>query len=131
MSDEKKRIIVVEDESSVREMVAKMLSSNGYDVEQAQDGLDGLRKVDAARPDLIIADVMMPNLDGLTLIKALKEHPETKGIPVIFLTAKGDARSMIEGINVGAKYYLTKPFQMEDLMSKVGKVLNDKGRRLS
>ena len=70
MSDEKKRIIVVEDESSVREMVAKMLASNGYDVEQAQDGLDGLRKVDAARPDLIIADVMMPNLDGLTLIKA-------------------------------------------------------------
>ncbi len=131
MSDDKKNIMVVEDEESVRDMVAKMLSARGYGVEVANDGLDGLRKIDQSKPDLLIADVMMPNLDGLTLVKALKEHKDTKNIPVIFLTAKGDARSMIEGINVGAKFYVTKPFQMDDLLAKVGKLLGEKGRRLS
>jgi DNA-binding response OmpR family regulator len=107
-----------------------MLTKTGYTVIEAVDGLDGLRKIDVDRPDLIIADVMMPNLDGLTLVKALKNFRETKAIPVIFLTAKGDTMSMIEGINVGAKYYVTKPFQMDDLLDKVGKVLGDKGHRL-
>ena len=106
-----------------------MLTKHQYDVSEAAD-VDGLRKIDESPPELIIADVMMPNLDGLTLVKALKNHNETKSVPVIFLTAKGDARSMIEGINVGAKYYVTKPFQMDDLLGKVGKVLGDRGHRL-
>ncbi len=122
MSDDRKKVLVIEDEEGVREMVGRMLTKSNFEVEEAVDGLDGLRKIDSALPDLIIADVMMPNLDGLTLVKALKKFKETKSVPVIFLTAKGDARSMIEGINVGAKYYVTKPFQMDDLMSKVGKV---------
>ena len=128
---DKKSILVVEDEESVRQLVGRMLVKNGFAITEAVDGLDGLRKIDAEHPDLVIADVMMPNLDGLTLTKALKNNRETKAIPVIFLTAKGDTRSMIEGINVGAKYYVTKPFQMEDLLAKVDKVLDDKGHRLS
>ena len=130
MSDNQRSILVIEDEEGVRDMVARMLTKHQYDVSEAVDGLDGLRKIDESPPDLIIADVMMPNLDGLTLVKALKNHNETKSVPVIFLTAKGDARSMIEGINVGAKYYVTKPFQMDDLLGKVGKVLGDRGHRL-
>ena len=130
MAADKKSIVLVEDEENVREMVGKMLTKTGYSVTEAVDGLDGLRKIDAKRPDLVIADVMMPNLDGLTLVKALKGTRETKPIPVIFLTAKGDTMSMIEGINVGAKYYVTKPFQMDDLLEKVGKVLGDKGHRM-
>ncbi len=130
MSDNKRSILVIEDEEGVRDMVSRMLTKHDYEVSEAVDGLDGLRKIDECPPDLIIADVMMPNLDGLTLVKALKTHRETKAVPVIFLTAKGDARSMIEGINVGAKYYVTKPFQMDDLLGKVGKVLGDRGHRL-
>lgn len=130
MSDNQRSILVIEDEDGVRDMVARMLTKHQYDVSEAVDGLDGLRKIDESPPDLIIADVMMPNLDGLTLVKALKNHNETKSVPVIFLTAKGDARSMIEGINVGAKYYVTKPFQMDDLLGKVSKVLGDRGHRL-
>jgi DNA-binding response OmpR family regulator len=130
MSDDKRNILVIEDEEGVRNMVSRMLTKHDYTVLEAVDGLDGLRKIDQDPPDLIIADVMMPNLDGLTLVKALKRHRETKAVPVIFLTAKGDARSMIEGINVGAKYYVTKPFQMDDLLGKVSKVLGDRGHRL-
>ena len=127
MGSEKKTILLIEDEKSVRQMVQRMLRKNGYEVREGVDGLDGLRILEALTPDLIIVDVMMPNLDGLTFTKALKTRVETKGIPVIFLTARGDPKSMIEGINVGAKSYVTKPFQMDDLLSKVGKVLNEKG----
>ncbi len=125
MSD-KKLILVIEDEEHVRQLVSRLLEKNDYEVETASDGLDGLRRLEELEPDLIIADVMMPNLDGLTFTKALKSRRETRSIPIIFLTAKSDPLSMIEGINVGAKFYITKPFQIEDVLSKVNKVLNDK-----
>ena len=90
--------------------------------------MDCVKSILAAGLGLV--DVMMPNLDGLTLAKAIKAYKDTKSIPLIFLTAKGDTMSMIEGINVGAKYYVTKPFQMDDLLSKVEKVLDSKGHRM-
>lgn len=127
---EKKGILVIEDEAHVKIMVSRLLEKNGFVVRTAEDGLDGLRVLEEFRPDLIIADVMMPNLDGLTFTKALKNRRETKNIPLIFLTAKTDPLSMIEGINVGAKFYVTKPFQIDDLLAKVKKVLNERGHRL-
>ena len=130
MSDEGKQILIVEDEAHVRKMLARLLEKHEYTVREAVDGLDGLRTLEGYVPDLIIVDVMMPNLDGITFTRALKNRRETRGIPVIFLTAKSDPHSMIEGINVGAKYYVTKPFQIEDITSKVRKVLGDKGHRL-
>jgi DNA-binding response OmpR family regulator len=127
---EKKGILVIEDEAPVKIMVSRLLEKNGFVVRTAEDGLDGLRVLEEFRPDLIIADVMMPNLDGLTFTKALKNRRETKNIPLIFLTAKTDPLLMIEGINVGAKFYVTKPFQIDDLLAKVKKVLNERGHRL-
>jgi len=127
---DKKGILVIEDEAPVKIMVSRLLEKNGFVVRTAEDGLDGLRVLEEFRPDLIIADVMMPNLDGLTFTKALKNRRETKNIPLIFLTAKTDPLSMIEGINVGAKFYVTKPFQIDDLLAKVKKVLNERGHRL-
>ena len=127
MSSEAKTILLIEDEKNVRQMVQRMLKKSGYEVREGVDGLDGLRILEGLTPDIIIVDVMMPNLDGLTFTKALKNRPETRSIPVLFLTARGDPKSMIEGINVGAKSYVTKPFQMDDLLTKVSKVLNEKG----
>lgn len=118
-----KRILVIEDDTHAREMVARLLTKNGYAVKEASNGLEGLRALETFQAQLIIADVIMPELDGLTFVKALKTRRETKAIPVIFLTAKSDPLSMIEGINVGAKFYITKPFQIEDVLSKVNKVL--------
>ena len=123
MSDTKNKVLLIDDDSSVLEMVTRLLEGKGFVVSTAKDGLDGLRAIERQRPDLIISDILMPTLDGLTLVKALKRRKETRMIPVIFLTSKSDPLSMIEGINVGAKFYVTKPFQTDDLLSKVGKVL--------
>ena len=119
-----KTILVLEDEGAISKLLERALKGHGYRVEVAQDGLEGLVKIDRVHPDLIIADIMMPRLDGLTFARAIKKHDETKAIPIIFLTALGDPRSMIEGINVGARYYLTKPFSLEDLVNKVKKALS-------
>ena len=120
---EGKSILVIEDDPSVQTLVKKALGMYGFTVTVADDGLDGLMKLETLKPDLIIADMMMPRLDGMAFVKAIKGHKETKTIPVIFLTAKSDPKSMIEGINVGARFYVTKPFQIDDLLGKVQKAL--------
>jgi DNA-binding response OmpR family regulator len=119
-----KHILVLEDEPAVQTLLKKQLTSHGFMVTIAGDGLDGLMKLEKLKPDLIICDVMMPNLDGMGFVKAIKSHLQTQKIPVIFLTAKTDPRSMIDGINVGARFYVTKPFAIDDLLAKVGKALS-------
>ncbi len=116
-------ILAIEDDVSVRTLLEKSLSARGYRVVVVKDGLEGLHKLEQQRPDLIIVDIMMPRLDGMTFVKAIKSHSDTKPIPVIFLTAKNDPRSMIDGINVGARFYVTKPFQMNELIVKIEKAL--------
>jgi DNA-binding response OmpR family regulator len=121
-----RKILVLEDEPAVQTLIYKQLTSHGFEVTVAGDGLDGLMKLEAQRPDLIVCDVMMPNLDGMEFVKAIKAHSGTQGIPVIFLTAKTDPRSMIDGINVGARFYVTKPFQLDDLLGKIKRALGGK-----
>lgn len=116
-------ILVIEDDPSVRLLLEKSLSAKGYSVSVCEDGLEGLTRLETMRPDLIICDIMMPRLDGMTFVKAIKNHEHTKPIPVIFLTAKNDPRTMIEGINLGARFYVTKPFQIDELLTKVEKAI--------
>lgn len=119
-----RHILVLEDEPAVQTLLKKQLTAHNFVVTVAGDGLDGLMKLESTKPDLIICDVMMPNLDGMGFVKAIKGHNQTQKIPVIFLTAKTDPRSMIDGINVGARFYVTKPFQIDDLLAKVAKALS-------
>lgn len=116
-------ILVIEDDASVRTLLDKSLTAKGYRVKCCEDGLVGLTALESTRPDLIIVDIMMPRLDGMTFVKAIKGLGDTKPIPVIFLTAKNDPKSMIAGINLGAKFYVTKPFNFDDLLKKIGKAL--------
>ena len=118
-----RKILVLEDEPAVQTLIKKQLQAQGFDVTVASDGLDGLMKLEGMRPELIICDVMMPNLDGMEFVKAIKGHGGTAQIPVILLTAKTDPRSMIDGINVGARFYVTKPFQLDDLLGKISRAL--------
>lgn len=121
-----RKILVLEDEPAVQTLIYKQLMAQGFEVTVAGDGLDGLMKLESLKPDLIICDVMMPNLDGMEFVKAIKGHNNTQRIPVIFLTAKTDPRSMIDGINVGARFYVTKPFQLDDLLAKISRALGIK-----
>ena len=121
-----RKILVIEDEPAVQTLIFKQLKAQGFEVTVAGDGLDGLMKLESVKPDLIICDVMMPNLDGMEFVKAIKGHNNTQKIPVIFLTAKTDPRSMIDGINVGARFYVTKPFQLDDLLAKISRALGTK-----
>ncbi|MEM6296422.1 MAG: response regulator [Myxococcota bacterium] len=116
-------ILVIEDDPSVRTLLSKSLRAKGYNVETSEDGLAGLTRLEALRPDLIIVDIMMPRLDGMTFVRAIKGHEQTNPIPVIFLTAKNDPKTMIQGINLGARFYVTKPFQVDELLAKVEKAL--------
>ena len=114
---------MIEDDRSVRTLLSKALKAKGYTVETCDDGLAGLTRLESLRPDLIIVDIMMPRLDGMTFVRAIKGHGPTQPIPIIFLTAKNDPKTMIQGINLGARFYVTKPFQVDELLAKVEKSL--------
>lgn len=126
-----KTILVVEDESQVRTLLAKLLEKFGATVWSTVDGLAALELLQRQTPDLILCDVMMPRLDGFVLAKALKWLKENRGWSpyiLIFLTAKTDARTMIDAMNLGARRYIPKPFQIADVLDKIDRALRD-GRR--
>jgi signal transduction histidine kinase/DNA-binding response OmpR family regulator len=115
-------ILVVEDNKDLRHFLTQCLSEN-YQVREAGNGLEGYKKATELLPDLIISDIMMPGIDGITLCRKLKEDERTGHIPVILLTAKAEAHSKISGLDVGADDYLTKPFSTEELMHRVSNLI--------
>jgi len=120
---DRKRILVVEDDPSVRSLLVRQLSAS-YEVFQAAEAQSALTLLGQTRaPDLILCDVMMPGMTGMQFAKQLKGMPEFKQVPIIFLTARTGALDVIEGINAGARHYITKPFNMKDLLEKVAKAI--------
>ena len=120
-----KLVLVVDDDEAVRLMLAKALQAKGYRVEQAADGLAAselLGKLDQP-PDLLICDVMMPTIDGFTLARLIKRRAELRAIPIIFVTAHTAPHALVNGINLGARHYVQKPFKLKELMEKVDKAL--------
>jgi CheY-like chemotaxis protein len=113
------RILVIEDDSRLRANICELLVSENYDVENAENGLIGLEKANHFFPDLIISDIMMPQMNGFELLKELLKKPETSTIPLIFLSAKAEPEHLREGMNLGADDYLFKPFRITDLLNAV------------
>ncbi len=109
-------ILIVEDDAVLREFLRTLLIKEGYDVLVARDGCRALMKMSARRPDAIIADIMMPNMDGYTFYHAVREQPAWVSIPFIFLTAKDDHDDVMKGKALGAEDYITKPVAVEDLL---------------
>lgn len=111
-----KKILLIEDNEGVRETTADILSLADYEVETAENGKIGVEKALQFHPDVIICDVMMPELDGYGVLHILSKKSETASIPFIFLTAKSDKQDMRKGMNLGADDYLTKPFEETELL---------------
>src|SRR4051812_16660455 len=112
-------VLVIDDDPEMRTLLQKQLASAGHDVTIAHHGLDALLRLENLHPDVILCDVMMPELTGFEFAEAIKRLEATNRVPIIFLTANADAGSMIKGINLGARYYVTKPFDMRDLLGKI------------
>jgi DNA-binding response OmpR family regulator len=112
---EKSRILIVDDDEDILELTSDFLEARGYKVYQAGTGKEALKRTHASKPNLILLDVMMPKTDGFWLCRVMKSDPKLQQIPIIFLTAKDDAQSRIEGQKCGGDDYLTKPFDLDAL----------------
>lgn len=112
-------ILLIEDQQSVRENIAELLELAGHRVLQAENGIEGIRLAKAHLPDLVLCDIMMPELDGYGVAEVLGRQPETSGIPLIFLTAKADAADFRRGLAKGAVDYISKPFQSHELLETI------------
>ncbi len=118
-----KTVMVVDDSASLRQVVAIALRGAGYDVLEACDGKDALSKLSGQKIHLIISDVNMPNMDGITFVRELKKNPAYKFTPVIMLTTESQEQKKKEGQAAGARAWVVKPFQPAQMLSAVSKLI--------
>jgi len=117
------KILLVDDEPDILEIVGYNLSTEGYQVITANNGLEGVRKAEKERPQLIILDVMMPEMDGIEACEKIRQLPELKDVMITFVTARGEDYSQVAGFDAGADDYITKPIKPKVLMSRVKALL--------
>lgn len=116
-------VLLVDDDPALRGLLRQMLELGGFTVYEAEDGLDALEKIPQVRPDAMILDVMMPNMDGVTLCRTVRSRPETTALPIIMLSGKTQDKAIQEGLAAGANVYLCKPISFNELISHVNDVL--------
>jgi len=114
-----KKILVIEDEKDIQELLQLYLKREGYDVHISKDGETGLRKASQERYDLILLDLMLPQVDGLEICRSLRSRPQTADIPIIMITAKVEESDRIVGLEMGADDYITKPFSPREVLARV------------
>ena len=121
-----KIILVVDDDPDMVKIVESRLTANGYDVHTAHTGEEGLKKSKLMRPDAVILDLMMPDIDGSTVAHEMKDDPNTSNIPVVFLTGAVKASEVPKSHKIGGQYFLAKPFRAEELLKMLQLVLSEK-----
>ena len=119
-----KKLLLIDDDPNLILLVKDYLEFRGYNVVTAENGREALEILDDNVPDMIICDVMMPEMDGYSLVKHIREEPATNRIPVLFLSAKGQSQDRVKGLNEGADVYMVKPFEPEELVAQVESSLN-------
>ena len=124
------RVLVVDDESDVTELLKYRLEQEGYRVATLNDPLGFVVKVREFEPDLMLLDIMMPELSGIQLCRIVRADPSMKDIPVIFLSARGEVEDRIKGLEAGAEDYVSKPFNNNELMLRISKMLKRSGAPL-
>lgn len=123
--DTKKTVMVVDDNPDIITIVRTILEGKGYDVLSASSGPELLTRLESQKPDLIVLDIMMPQMDGLEVLTRLKGAPDTASIPVILLTAKVQYEDVLGGYKLGADYYITKPFTGTQLLNGINLLLGE------
>ncbi|VAW30838.1 hypothetical protein MNBD_CHLOROFLEXI01-4115 [hydrothermal vent metagenome] len=118
-------VLVVDDEVEIRQLLSTMLTMMGYQSFTAEDGLDALEKIPECQPDILILDVMMPRMDGLTLCRKLRDSQETAALPIIMLSGKAHQEAIREGLQAGANRYLVKPTGLDELTRNISEVLGE------
>jgi len=121
-------ILVAEDERDIRELIAFTLRLGGFEVEEATNGMEAVEKARQLCPDLIIMDVRMPKMTGYEACQELKETDETRDIPIVFLSAKGQEAEIKQGMELGAVDYIIKPFEAEQLPKRMAEILKETTR---
>jgi DNA-binding response OmpR family regulator len=116
-------ILVVDDDPVILQLLQVNFEMEGFTVLTAADGVEGVERTRADRPDIVVSDVMMPRMSGLELVSALKGDPDTAGIPVLLLTAKAQQADVATGLEQGADDYVTKPFEPLELVDRVNRLL--------
>ncbi len=120
------RILLVDDDAGIRMLISKFLEREGFEVIMAEDGLKGVDKAKANHPDLIILDVVMPRMDGLTAARLIKFYKPLQDVPIIFLTAKDADKDIELAQAVNAEVYITKPFDVHQVVKVVKEILSNK-----
>lgn len=127
---EQKRILLIDDDPNLVLLIKDYLELRGYEVFTADNGRQALDSLEKEVPDLVICDVMMPEMDGYTFVKQLRDNPRMSWLPVLFLSAKGQSQDRVKGLNVGADVYMSKPFEPEELAAQVESSLKQASRML-
>ena len=121
----KKSVLVVEDEEDIRKLVSYTLAKEGYLIADVASGEEALSRAEAQPPDLVLLDLMLPGVDGLTVCRRLRSSPQTAGVAIVMLTAKGEEADVVAGLNAGANDYITKPFSRNVLIARVRAALRN------
>jgi DNA-binding response OmpR family regulator len=117
------KILVVDDDLDIRKLLRLVLAAAGYQVMLAEDGDQALRRMAEEEPDLMLCDILMPNLDGYETLAAVRGNPTHHGLPVLIISAKGEAQAVQRALEAGADGYFIKPFQMRDLVAEIQRLL--------
>lgn len=127
-SGDQKQLLLIDDDPNLILLVRDYLEFRGYGVKTAGNGREALDMLEALIPDMIICDVMMPEMDGHAFVKQVRESPTTEWIPILFLSAKGQSQDRVKGLNTGADVYMVKPFEPEELVAQVESSLKQASR---
>ncbi|MBW4420607.1 MAG: response regulator transcription factor [Myxacorys californica WJT36-NPBG1] len=123
-----RRLLLIDDDPNLILLVKDYLEFRGYEVVTAENGREALEVLESETPDMIICDVMMPEMDGYQLVSTIRQDPKTSWIPVLFLSAKGQSQDRVKGLNIGADVYMVKPFEPEELVAQVESSLKQASR---
>ena len=119
-------VLIVDDSSALREMIAGLLVNAGMTILEAKDGAEAQQKIDASPPDLVVLDIVMPNMNGYELTRWIKTNPKTKDVPVVICSSKGEEFDRYWGMKQGADAYIAKPFRPNEMVETVKQLLRNR-----